>query len=425
MKRLIVLLTIVLFAGGLLFAGGSQETDSGGESDREVELTFTVWSGFEGHLDMLNEIAAAYQEEHPNVSVAFTTIPFGEYVSKMTIQLAGSNPLDAGWLVETSAPTFVEAGALLEISDAVEQYDFDDFSEAALGLWTRGDAVYGVPFSTSPFIMIYNATLFEEAGVPNPDELVEAGEWTWERFAEASKAVRDETGVWGFQTVDGQGYDVRVWHNLLPIVRSYGADAWDQEGNALIAEPEAVEAVQLFHDMVYEDRSVVPPGDQSDFYSGNAAMTVGQISRVGKLEDADFEWGIAPLPSGPEGSVPVIGQAAVVAFAAGENREIAADFVAFMTNKENVEKMAEYFPPARESVLESDAFLEANPLISAEDMEVVADAIKNGRVLSFHENFPKIDLASRSEFDALWSADADVEQVLNNVREEITPLLAQ
>jgi multiple sugar transport system substrate-binding protein len=427
MKRLMLLMSLVLLSGALVFAGGSSESETtdGTGPVQDVHLSFTVWSGFEGHLSMLNEIAAAYRAEHPNVSVSFSIIPFAEYVSKVTIQLAGSNPPGAGWLVETSAPAYVDAGVLVDLRDAVGQYDFNDFSEAALGLWTRGDAVYGVPFSTSPFIMIYNKSLFNQAGVPDPDELAAAGDWTWERFAEVSKAIKDATGVWGFQTVDGQGYDVRVWHNLLPMVRSYGADAWDQDGNCRIAEPGAVKAVQLFHDMVYRDKSVVPPGNESDFYAGNAAMTVGQISRVGKLEDARFEWGIAPLPGGPEGSSPVIGQAAVVAFAASKNRDAAADFAAFMTSKENVKKMAEYFPPARKSVLESDAFLEANPLISREDMAVVADAIKNGRALSFHRNFPKIDLASRSQFDALWNPDADVQQILQNVCDAITPLLLQ
>ena len=120
MKRLLLFVVFTLVMSTLLFAGGQQEGTATAEGDEPVELTFTVWSGFEGHLNMLNEIADAYKEENPNVSVNFTTIPFGEYVSKVTIQLAGSNPTDAGWLVESSAPAFVEVGALLDGRQQVE-----------------------------------------------------------------------------------------------------------------------------------------------------------------------------------------------------------------------------------------------------------------------------------------------------------------
>ena len=35
--------------------------------------------------------------------------------------------------------------------------------------------------------------------------------------------------------------------------------------------------------MVFKDKSIVPPGDQGDYFSGNAAMTINQISRVSPM----------------------------------------------------------------------------------------------------------------------------------------------
>ena len=48
-------------------------------------------------------------------------------------------------------------------------YDFADFSKPALGLWMVGDKVYGVPFSTSPFVIFYNKDMFDKAGLDRPD----------------------------------------------------------------------------------------------------------------------------------------------------------------------------------------------------------------------------------------------------------------
>jgi multiple sugar transport system substrate-binding protein len=176
--------------------------------------------------------------------------------------------------------------------------------------------------------------------------------------------------------------------------------------------------------MVFVDHSAVPPGQQADFFAGQSAMTLAQLSRVARLKNAPFTWAIVPLPRGPAGDTPVIGQAAISVFNAGKHQAAAIDFVTFMTNKENVMAMAEFFPPARTSILESDAFLRANPLIEPESMQQsVVAAIKKGRVLSTHVEFPLIDLTAQTQFGQLWTPDADVAAIMTEVCEAITPYL--
>ena len=43
----------------------------------------------------------------------------------------------------------------------------------------------------------------------------------------------------------------------------------------------------------------------------------------------------------------------------------------FLTTKEDVTLLTQFFPPARLSVLDSDAFLTTNPRVSPEDMKNV------------------------------------------------------
>lgn len=390
------------------------------------ELRFTVWTGSKAHLDMLNDIADGFRQTHPDVTVRYDTIPFGDYVQKLTLQMAGGNPPDLGWLLENSAPAFVEAGALADVSKtlhATENYNYADFSTSAMGLWTKDDGVYGIPFSTSPFLVYYNKSLYDAAGLETPDQRATDGTWTWEQLKKDAATLRNaDAGVWGYETVDGQGYSARVWHNLIPIIRAYGGNAWT-DGTCHLDSPEAVKAIKLFHDMIYVDGSAVPPGEQGDFFSGKSALTVTQISRVSKLADANFDWGIAPLPAGPAGNAATVGQAAVVAFAQGKNKDIAAEFLAYMTNAKNVAKMAEFFPPARKSVLEGDAFLSSNPAITPEQMKIVAQGIENGSVLPSHEHFPQIEAKARPEFDALWSKDADIQATMTKLCQGIQPLL--
>jgi multiple sugar transport system substrate-binding protein len=94
-----------------------------------------------------------------------------------------------------------------------------------------------------------------------------------------------------------------------------------------------------------------------------------------------------------------------------------------MTSKENVAVMAQFFPPARASVLDSDTFTSANELIPADQMKHVADAIKNGKVLPSSQRAPQIMAAQKPKFDALWRADADVKASIDAICAAIKPNL--
>ncbi len=389
-----------------------------------INLRFTVWTGNEAHLAMLNGIAAAYQETNPNVTVTFVTIPFADYQTKLAIELSGSNPFDAGWMPESLAVPFLEAGTLLDLSSVTRDnpdYNFADLSEAAMSLYLRDDGVFGIPFSTSPELIYFNRDLFEAAGLETPDVLQENDAWTWDALRAAAKTIKDTTDVYGFQSHGQSIYNIHLWHNLAALTRAFGGDIWNAEGtDCLLDTAESRAAIQFYHDMVFVDGSTVPPGTEADFSAGSAAMTIGFLSQSARLGEVSFEWGIARLPEGPAGYVSVIGQSSIVAFQNSRNPEVAADFVAFITNQQNVETMAQFFPPIRASVLNSGAFANANPAVAPEALETsVVPSILNGSLLPTHVEFPKIDLAGRAAFDALWNPEGDVEAVTTAACEAI------
>lgn len=391
-----------------------------------VDLRMTVWTGSEAHLKMLNGIAESFKATHPDVNVKFETVPVNDYTQKLTFQVAGGNPPDIAWMMEDAAPAFENANLLMDLGPtlkAAEGYDFADFSEPAMGLWQKGETVYGIPFSTSPFLIYYNKDMFDKAGLEDPNQLAAKGEWNMDKFQEVSKKlVEANPGKYGFEFKDGEGYASRMTHALLPPIRAYGGDIWSNK-ECGFDKPEAVAAIKQLHDMVFKDKSIVPPGTQGDYFSGNSAMTVNQISRASKMPEAGFKWGIAPLPTGPGGEAPVIGQAGLVVFASGKNTEVAAQFIAHMTNKENVATMAQFFPPARKSVLAGDAFINGNKLVAPEMMKNVASAIEKGRVHPAHEKAPQILAAMAPRVDALWKADADVDAAIKGICTAIQPQL--
>ena len=168
------------------------------------ELRFTVWTGNDAHLSMLNGIADSFTATRPGVTVNYETIPAGDYIQKLTFQLAGGNPPDLGWMFENSIPTFVAADAVLDLGPALnsaEGYDLADFSEPAMGLWADGDAVWGVPFSTSPFMIYFNKDMFDAAGLEDPLTLASKGEWDMDAFRAAAKALAEANDAYGLSLI--------------------------------------------------------------------------------------------------------------------------------------------------------------------------------------------------------------------------------
>src|SRR5690606_19715809 len=167
-------------------------------------------------------------------------------------------------------------------------------------------------------------------------------------------------------------------------------------------------------------------GESVDFFTGDAAMTITQISRASLLPQGDdaFDWDLVPLPAGPAGEYAVIGQAGIGAFQMGSNVDTAVKFLAYLSNPENSAKLAQYFPPARQSLLNAETLGATNPLLTPEQLEtVVIGGITNGVVLPGHAGFAEIQQVVRAELDALWLADADVEAVLTSVCNRIAPML--
>ncbi|RUT28580.1 sugar ABC transporter substrate-binding protein [Arsenicitalea aurantiaca] len=403
----------------LAFAGNAWAQDT-------VNLRMTIWSANEAHLAMFNEIAAAYQAENPNVTVTFDSLPFDTYTTTLTTQIAGGNPPDLAWILETTAADFVNSGALAPLREsfaAAEGYELDDVTEQATALWSSDGELYAYPFSTSPFAIFANNDLITEAGQQTPAELIAAGEWNWDNAIAIAAAVADA----GHDGLIVRDFNYQIWQNLASIWRGWGASPWSEDGDTCtFADQPMVDAMSFIHNAIFETGAMPGPGESVDFFAGDAAMTITQISRASLLPQGDdaFDWDLVPLPAGPAGEYAVIGQAGIGVFANGANPEVATDFLAFMTNPENSRKLAQFFPPARASLLTAETLGLTNPLLSPEQLEsVVIAGITNGVVLPGHEGFAQIQQTVRAELDALWTPDADVEAVLASVCDRIGSLL--
>ena len=387
-------------------------------ADGPVTLRMTTWSANPAHVELFNGIAAEYKKTNPDVTVTFDALPLENYTTTVTTQIAGGNAPDLAWILEAAAPDFVSSGALAPLDKSVD--DAADLVPAATKLWQQDGTLMAYPFSTSPFGVFVNTDLLKAAGQTLPT----GDKWTWDNAVAVAGATAAQSGKQGLVVRD---FDFKDWTNLATVFRGWGAEAWTADGKTCgFDQPPMVDAMTFLHKAIFTDKALPSPGVAADFFAGESAMTIAQISRASLLKDAKFGWDLVPLPAGPAGAYSVIGQGALGVLKKGRNADAAAEFLRFFTSPANSAKLAQFFPPPRTSQLTVETLAKANPLLKPEQLqEVVVDGIPEGVVKPSHTGNAEISQAVRGALDPMWKPGADVRGVLTGVCTAIQPLLAK
>lgn len=393
----------------------------------DLELRMTIWSADPDHVALFEKLGDDFAEQNPRVSdVTIESFNLAELDTLLTTQIQAGDPPDVSWLPVESSLEYGRAGALVDLSEAIgetDDFDYDDLIPSLTERWVDGDSVHGIPFSTGPLVMYYNADLYAKAGVKDPAQLIAEDDWTWEAFRKTSKQLHDELDVPAFQLND---FDFKNWTRLLPYMSAYGAAPWNDEATECTMDSaEMVQAMSVFHGMTFDDSSMPVPGQQADFWGGQVGATTAFLGASGNLADVDFEWGLVPTPAGPAGEVVSTGQASIVALAAGKNTEEAAELVTFLGSKDAMEQYSGYFPPIRDSLLTPEILTKNSSVLTPELVQPVIDGIKeNGEVFPVSANNAAVANALNSALDqSLYQPDADVQGALTDVCAELAPEL--
>ena len=148
--------------------------------------------------------------------------------------------------------------------------------------------------------MFYNKTMFEQAGLPDPYELQEAGEWTWDAMLDAAKKL----------TTGGQ-FGLSGDPNLLGeySIATNDAKVLDTDtGEVVMDSVNAMEGLE-FMASLFNEHKVVKPNEGSTwdyprqyFTEGLVGMTQGWVWEAEARLEAPFDWGYVFWPKGPKAS---------------------------------------------------------------------------------------------------------------------------
>lgn len=412
----------VATAAALVLAGcGGSPPAPAAAAPGSVDLRMTVWTSNEAQLGLFNDIAKAYSAGHPEIGkITFESLPFAAYNTTLTTQVAGGNSPDLAWMGDLSRD-LIAGNALVPLTDTLKAtpgWGYDDLLGSLTAEYSKDGQLFAYPFSNSPYALYINKDLLAKAG-----KTVDPAKLTWAELSSIGAAVTAATGKGGFVVRD---FDYAAWFTLATVWTGWGASAWSTDGKTceFTSQP-MTEAFQFLHNAIYVDKSMPGPGVKTDFFAGDAAFTIAQVSRASLLTGS-FAYDIQPLPAGPTGPYSVLGQAGVGVLKSSKHVPQATDFLAFLTNPENAAKLAQFFPPPRASLLTGAKLAANNTKLSPEQLQkVVVDQLPRAVALPNHKNPAEITQKAKTAMDALWNPDANVPAVLATVCAAINPLLAK
>ncbi|GED33681.1 ABC transporter substrate-binding protein [Brevibacillus centrosporus] len=427
-KAIFLALSILLTA--FTFAGCSSKpaasSDPAAKSDEPVELSFLTW-GNQAHLDLYQKLIDKFTQTHPNIKVKLESVPFPDYQQKVTVLAAGQELPDIGWVSERMVPQFMANGILEDVTDLNSDANFkmDDFIPSTLALFQKDEKLYGIPFSTPPSVMFYNKDLIEKAGLKSPNDLAKEGKWTWEEFEKTAKAITSGTGA---SKIYGANFfrDWKTWILLSSYSWSNGSGPFNKEMTQFTWNDQyGTETLSMLQRMMFTDGSHPKAGEQVSFESGKIGMFFDVYSYVSKARTIkDFKWDIAPMPSGSQGSAPMLGQAGYSIFKGTKHLQETKEFLKFIASEEGVQATSAYFVPPRTSVLNSDLFLKQpdNP-DPAHIKQAVIDEMPKAHFQPGHVEWQKIDNTILAGFDQLFGQTAQPQDIMKSLEEKINPIL--
>ncbi|CAH1219907.1 extracellular solute-binding protein [Paenibacillus sp. JJ-223] len=207
MKKWVTLccLTLLLFAtacsGGTSSPAASSDGGDKGETSGNIELRMTWWGSQTRH-DLTTKVIKLFEEKHPGITIKPEYSGWDGYMDKLTTQVAGSNAPDIVQMDYAFLTDFARRGALLDLTPYADSKELrtEDHDESMIKAGTIDDKLYAITLGVNAPGVIYDATLFKELGIEEPQE-----SWTWSDFSKiaASIAAAKGEGFYGSADISG------------------------------------------------------------------------------------------------------------------------------------------------------------------------------------------------------------------------------
>ena len=328
--RMVSLGLATVMAVGLTACGGGSKSSDG-------TITMQIWDT--AQRDGMQALADAYHEQNPDVTVEIQVTSWDEYWTKLEAAATSNTLPDVFWMHTNYILQYADNGMLADLTDLYADesatYYTDHYSDVSISNASGSDGkIYGVPKDKDTVGLVYNKEMFDTANVAYPDET-----WTWDTLVEASQAIYDATGKYGYMAYadDQLGYWNFVYQNGGYILN-------EDKTAAGFDVPETIEAMKFYiglqsYDWCPDQNYFAETAPGNAFFSEQGAMFLegdwNIMSEMKNYPEMQGKWDVAVLPSSPDGGRATISNGLCYATSANnQNNEEVLDFLRFLGSEE-------------------------------------------------------------------------------------------
>ncbi|OBK96286.1 ABC transporter substrate-binding protein [Mycobacterium asiaticum] len=326
------LLTLIGAAG--MTAGCAGMGGSGGVKSGNGPMTF--WSNHPGMSTAVEkELIGRFEAEFPGLQVKLIDAgkDYDEVAQKFNAALIGTDVPDVVVLDDIWWFHFALSGVIAPLDELMREVGVDtpDYVDSLLADYEFDGQRYALPYARSTPLFYYNKAVWERAGLPD------RGPVAWQELAD-----------WGprLQRVVGGRNWAHGWANSEAISWTFEGPNWAFGGaysdkwDLKFTDPATIAAGNFFRDSIHGGRyAVVANNVANEFATGILASAVASTGAlVGITAAARFDFGVAPLPTGPGGApaCPTGGAGLAIPTKLSDERKInALKFIAYLTNPQS------------------------------------------------------------------------------------------
>lgn len=313
----------------VLLAGASLAACSAGGGDAGDTGTVTITVGDKPTADQPKSLedferkVAAFEEANPDIKIEAEETVWDAQTFQALV--AGGQVPTVMNAPFTEIQGLIERQQVLDVTDLIsDDSSIHDLNPSVLQVVTGpDDHLFGVPTAAYSMGLIYNRTLFEQAGL-DPD----SPPTTWEDVRAAAKAIEDNTDAQGLlaMTADNTGGWV-----LTTMSYAFGDRIQTEDGTeATVDNPATTAALELYKTMRWDDNTmgsnfIINWGDaMNNFAAGQVGMFVqgadAYTQVVVNLGLDPEAFGLAPLPQ-TDGGLGTLGGGSAAIISPKANRE--------------------------------------------------------------------------------------------------------
>ncbi len=418
--------SLLLLAFGLTGCGKDEFAD-------KTKLRYMAWGNPE-QLALEQEMCEDFNRQNPDIHVSFVRVPASAYKNKMVVMFASRTSADVVRVDHYNFPQLVKKDYFYDMTSLAEKdptFKSSDFFPQCIEEETVNGRMYGMNVLFGGILVYYNKTMLKDAGLEDPYELSQKGQWTWDRYREYAIKMT-KFGPNGKPLKFGtQSPGMPV--NLIPIW-AFGGDLMTPDfKHSRLGDPNTIRAIQFLHDLPWKDHCSPNPAEAANgaftFESGKLGMSFDfmGVSPTYRKKVKDFEWDVCPVPSGPHGGVSLVKGNQLVIYRETEHPQEAWRFVRFMTSVGTEQKLYGRLLrcfPTRRAVAYSKEYLHTDQ--APHHMDSFVSTVEHGRPLPITSRWDEqLTLVTSAMEEINHVPDPDIPAILKRTQSKIDKMLGE